>query len=200
MSTPLALHPDIKFLTQFYPLALATEKEFGVPAFATLAQHVQEGGRESKNKFFNYFGVKADSSWKGQKQYQVTWEWHRDANQAKRYGADYISMTPYQGGYRYAVKQWFRAYASPLEAYRDHARFLKVNPRYRACFQTTDPAEFCRRIAAAGYATDNKYAAKLVEMVEQLKKKLPLVPSLQVAQPASSPSVAGPLPVGPASS
>lgn len=174
--TKTAPHPDIKFLAQFYALALQVEKEFGVPALATLAQHVLEGGRENKNKFFNYFGIKADKNWKGARQHQVTWEWHQDANQAKRYGTDYISMKPFQGGYHYGVKQHFRAYGSPEEAYRDRGRFLRANPRYKRAFETTDPAEFCRRVAAAGYATDNQYAAKLVVMVDQLKKKLPLAP------------------------
>jgi flagellum-specific peptidoglycan hydrolase FlgJ len=194
------LNADIKFLAQFYALAVATQTEFGVPALVTLSQHILEGGRENKNAHFNYFGVKADGAWKGAVQHQDTWEWHKDANQAKRYGADYIRMEPYQGGYKYYVRQNFRAYASPLEAYRDHARFLKVNPRYKACFQTTDPAEFCRRMAAAGYATDNQYAAKLVQLVDQLKKNLPLVPSPPAAQPASGPLLAAKPPVGPASS
>lgn len=194
------MHPDIPFLTKFYSLALATEKEFGVPALVTLSQHILEGGRENKNAYFNFFGVKADSSWKGAVQKQNTWEWHKDANQAKAYGADYISMSPYQGGFKYLVRQNFRAYASPLEAYRDHARFLKTNKRYAACFQTTDPAEFCRRLAAAGYATDNQYAAKLVQLVAQLKKNLLLVPSQPGAQPASVPSKAEQPPVASASS
>lgn len=200
MSTPAALHPDIKFLAQFYALAVQVETEFGIPALATLAQHVLEAGRDNKNAYFNYFGVKAGGKWKGKTQNQLTWEWHKDANQAKQYGANFISMKPYQGGFYYSVRQLFRAYASPLEAYRDRGRFFHDNPRYRAALQTKDPAEFCRRIAAAGYATDNQYAAKLVQMVEQLKKKLPLVPSLQAGQLASSPSTGPQPPVVPASS
>ncbi|GAA4366875.1 hypothetical protein GCM10023185_38310 [Hymenobacter saemangeumensis] len=183
-----ALHPDIPFLGKFHSLALEVERTYGVPALATLAQHVLEAGRDNKNRFFNYFGVKADKRWTGATQDQLTWEWHKDNKQAGRYGADFIRLEPYQGGFKYHVRQRFRAYESPRAAYLDRGKFLRDNPRYRAAFQTKDPAEFCRRIAAAGYATDNQYANKLVTMVAQLGKKLPLVPSTKPDAPALRPS------------
>lgn len=180
---------DVKFLGTYYALAKQVEAETGVPALSMLAQHILEGGRENKNRFFNFFGVKTTPDWKGGRQLQRTWEWHKDNKQAKQYGTNFVSMEPYQGGFKYIVNQSFRAYGSPVEAYQDHAAFLRRNPRYAAAFKTKDPAEFCRRIAAAGYATDNQYAAKLTALVAQLGKKLLLALSTKPDAPASPPPV-----------
>jgi hypothetical protein len=52
----------------------------------------------------------------------------------------------------------FRTYASATDSFRDHGRFLSVNPRYGPAFAfTKDPDQFLFQIWKAGYATSPTY-------------------------------------------
>lgn len=64
------------------------------------------------------------------------------------------------------IKAKFRAYPDWLGSINDHAQFLLKNKRYLPAFTYTDDGEaFARAVAAAGYATDPDYAAKLVSII-----------------------------------
>ena len=189
---------------KYYPLALATERKYGVPALVTLAQHVFEGGWESKNKYFNLFGVKADSRWTGAKQLQDTWEVH--STSGVKYPKVYSVTKRSDGKYLYKIADWFRAYPSLQAAYDDHALFLRQNPRYRPAFLSTDPYVFAKAMAGAGYATDPDYYRKLSSLFPEFKKKeaafrpapvaplSPLRPSLSGTRPANDSTAAPELP------
>ena len=60
----------------------------------------------------------------------------------------------------------FRAYGSWAESVADHSDLLSRNARYKAVIGEQDYKAACRAIAAAGYATDPKYADKLVQIIE----------------------------------
>ena len=60
----------------------------------------------------------------------------------------------------------FRAYGSWAESVADHSDLLSCNTRYKAVIGERDYKTACRAIAAAGYATDPKYADKLVQIIE----------------------------------
>lgn len=74
------------------------------------------------------------------------------------------------GKFEYVVKDWFRAYARPAESFADHGAMLRANARYARCFETQDPREFARRIAAAGYATDPDYADTLIAVTATVER------------------------------
>lgn len=62
----------------------------------------------------------------------------------------------------------FRMYRSAADSFRDHGRFLTVNPRYRPAFaHTDDPNRFAREIHKAGYATDPAYSDKLIGLMRE---------------------------------
>ena len=62
----------------------------------------------------------------------------------------------------------FRTYASLADPVRDHGRFLRVNDRYAGAFTFSgDGDAFAREIARAGYATNPKYADKIIALMRQ---------------------------------
>jgi len=64
------------------------------------------------------------------------------------------------------VRARFRAYHSYLESIQDHSRFFYDNiNRYGNAFQKNTAAEFVKAIAKAGYASDSKYASKVIALM-----------------------------------
>ncbi len=71
-------------------------------------------------------------------------------------------------GSNVVVAAAFKAYHDLDESVMDHGRFLADNPRFAVAFQALDdPAEFARRIAASGYATDPAYASKVIALIQK---------------------------------
>lgn len=103
----------------------------------------------------NFFGIKANSSWKG----------------------DYVTMPTreYQGGVWVTVPAKFRKYGSPGESFKDYVNFLKVNPRYTTAgvFTAETPEIQAQRLQAAGYATDPGYASMLSSVIATVRRYLP---------------------------
>jgi flagellum-specific peptidoglycan hydrolase FlgJ len=65
------------------------------------------------------------------------------------------------------LREPFRAYHSPDESFADFGTFLLANRRYhQALSLSNDPHAFTRAIAAAGYATDPGYAAKVIRFMD----------------------------------
>jgi flagellum-specific peptidoglycan hydrolase FlgJ len=103
----------------------------------------------------NYFGIKADPSWTGQK---IT-----------------LPTKEYSDGTAHTVYADFRYYNAPGDSFRDYVKFLQVNPRYHnaGVFTANTPEEQADRIAAAGYATDPHYPDILKSVITTVKKYLP---------------------------
>lgn len=128
------------------PMAQASQRRYGVPASVTIAQAAVESGygngqlvRDGKN----YFGIRCPI---------------REAGSAA------TGCVPhYDDGYVGP----FRSYPSIGASFDDHGHFLRTQPRYRAAFGHADPAGFVRELAAAGYATDPQYAAKLIGLINR---------------------------------
>ena len=61
----------------------------------------------------------------------------------------------------------FRKYATALDSYEDHSLFLKKQ-RYAFLFdyEITDYKAWANGLRTAGYATDPKYPAKLIKLIE----------------------------------
>ncbi len=136
------------FIVAIAPAARAAHKASGIPASFTLAQAALESGWGASKLAklgCNLFGVKADKAWKGAVLMMQTREVIN--------GKSVMEMA-----------RW-RQYPDWAACLADRVEFFKRNPRYSACFKETTGAGWCRAVAAAGYATDPEYAAKLIAMI-----------------------------------
>lgn len=144
------------FIAQLSQPAKLASAESGIPHHLILAQAALESGwgqrqiltAEGKPSY-NVFGIKASASWQGK--------------------TTDIMTTEYEGGEAKKVKAKFRVYDSYFEALNDYVKMISNNPRYSAVTTATTPEQGAKALQAAGYATDPKYAQKLVGMIQQFK-------------------------------
>ncbi|WP_069267435.1 glycoside hydrolase family 73 protein [Paraburkholderia nodosa] len=139
--------PD-DFIAAIAPPAQQLAASSNIPASFTVAQAALESGwatSQLATKYFNLFGVKADPSWTGQ---IVT-----------------LPTTEYVDDKPVTVQAKWRVYDSWLASLQDRAQFLIDNPRYAPAFAYSTGALFARAVAAAGYATDPHYAAKIISII-----------------------------------
>lgn len=134
-----------QYIDQYKDIAIEQMLKYRIPASITLAQGVFESGAgrsDLTRKGNNHFGIKCHG-WTGRKTY------HDDD----------------------AKGECFRAYNNAYESYEDHSRFLVNSQRYRSLFnlKTTDYRGWARGLKAAGYATNPKYADKLIEIIQLYK-------------------------------
>lgn len=136
--------------------AEAVSAATGIPARFMLAQAALESGwgkREIRqadgSSSHNLFGIKAGSGWKGKTAEVMT--------------------TEYVNGVPEKKLQRFRAYDSYAEAFSDYASTLTSSPRYAQVIARADDAHaFAQGLQKAGYATDPKYADKLMGVIRRV--------------------------------
>ncbi len=139
----------LSFVRALAPQAAVAAKKLGVSVRALLAQaaletgwgkHLPSHGDGSSSN--NLFGIKAGSSWEGDKVSVPTLE--------------------YENGVAVRRRDAFRAYDSPSDSFADYARLIADSPRYaQALGQGENIAGFVRGLMRGGYATDPSYAAKI---------------------------------------
>lgn len=141
-----------EFASQVWPHAVEASRLTGIPPQFLVAQSALESGwgkseirKADGSSSHNLFGIKAGPGWRGESVAVTTTE--------------YVDGKPQQ------VVENFRAYASYADAFRDYAGLLRNSPRYGGVIGTQDGTEFARRLQAAGYATDPKYAEKLASII-----------------------------------
>lgn len=146
----------IHFVSKMSRAAILASRQSGVPARLILGQAALESGwgqREIKHEdgraSYNLFGIKAGPNWKGKVVNVLT--------------------TEYEDGVAKKVTQPFRAYSSYEESFADYARLIGGSPRYESVTQARDEIEAALRIQNAGYATDPRYAQKLIGVMSQLR-------------------------------
>ncbi|MES2396845.1 MAG: glucosaminidase domain-containing protein [Bacteroidota bacterium] len=170
----------VEFYKTYYPIALQDQKKTGVPALFTLAQAAIESAYGRAAPGFNFFGIKAGSSWKGKTQLLKTWESGKTGDPVKDHITDKVIQIfkpgekggIYKNAYSYRVYGKFKAYGSALESFNDHSAFLLQNKRYSEAFKKSDPKQFAEAIAKAGYATDPNYASTLTKQIDIVKKNV----------------------------
>jgi LysM repeat protein len=140
-----------------------------IPASIVLAQAMFEsanGNSELAKNANNHFGIKCKKEWEGE-------SYSKDDE---------------------TENECFRKYKSVLESYTDHSVFLKTRPRYAFLFDipVTDYKAWCMGLKEAGYATDPKYAKRLIDIIEKYKlhelDKHPLIerpefPGMEIGTP-----------------
>ncbi|MGY0235212.1 sporangiospore maturation cell wall hydrolase GsmA [Longispora urticae] len=134
--------------------ARRAQTTYGVPASVSLGQAILESGwgaSELARVEHNLFGIKC-FGWAGP-----------IATGCAKYRTSECAGTRC-----YPTSATFRSYRSESDSYDDHGRFLRVNERYAGSFGATgNPDEFARRIAKAGYATDPRYADKVITLMKR---------------------------------
>ncbi|MBZ0068744.1 MAG: flagellar assembly peptidoglycan hydrolase FlgJ [Thiobacillus sp.] len=145
------------FVQRVLPHAQEASASTGIPARFMMGQAALETGwgrteirgADGQNSH-NLFGIKAGGSWKGRTVDIVT--------------------TEYVNGKPQKQVDTFRAYDSYADSFRDYANLLRSNPRYQNVIaQGQDAAGFAQGLQQAGYATDPKYAQKLMGVIRQFE-------------------------------
>jgi flagellar rod assembly protein/muramidase FlgJ len=159
------------FIKTMYPLAVKAAAALGgIDPNALLTQWGFESawGQKVSGKH-NYFGIKADKSWTGDKKDVMTHE--------------------FVAGQKIKIPQPFRSYSSPEEAVDDYVKFLKNNKRYTKAgvFNAKTSSEFFTALQSAGYATDPNYASKLTAATASTASK---TASLMPVAPSTGPNLA----------
>ena len=144
------------FVDRLGDAAAAAARESGVPARLILSQAALESGwgkREIKfadgSTSHNMFGIKAGANWSGKVVHVLT--------------------TEYVDGEAQKMLQPFRAYDSYEESFKDYARLVGKSPRYESVTRAQDDVEAARLIQQAGYATDPRYADKLISIMDLMR-------------------------------
>jgi LysM repeat protein len=122
--------------------AIKQMREYKIPASITLAQAILESGdgnSELARKANNHFGIKCHK-WTGKKTY------HDDDKR----------------------NECFRKYDSASQSFEDHSLFLQRS-RYAFLFELkiTDYKGWAKGLKKAGYATNPKYPALLIRLIEE---------------------------------
>ena len=161
-SEPTPAEPGTKraFLDAIRPAAERAAERLGVSARSLMAQAALETGwgrslprHESGESSFNLFGIKAGRSWQGPIVNSDTQEFI-EGKSVRQVDA-------------------FRAYQSIEQSFADHRRLVSSSRRYQAALNTgTDTAAFASALQRGGYATDPRYAEKLVAVAETVDRVL----------------------------
>lgn len=157
---------ETQFFKLYYAAAQENEANYRIPALFTLAQSALETGWGKKSHGNNMFGVKADKNWTGKKVLVDTDE-YLSTPDAPFPDILSIEFIPSLNKYKYRVRDWFRAYDSPVDSFRDRSSFL-LRKRYEKAFLYRDPYNFAREIAIAGYATAPNYYPMLASIIAKL--------------------------------
>lgn len=136
--------PTEAYINRFADIAVEEMRIFKIPASITLAQGILEsssGRSELTRKSNNHFGIKCHKGWTGKKVY------HDDDEKG----------------------ECFRVYKDPKTSFRDHSMFLVGRERYSKLFKFKrgDYVKWAKGLSAAGYATDRRYPAKLIALIEK---------------------------------
>ena len=140
------------FIARLSAPAQSAARNSGVPAELILAQAALETdwGRRTLTTAqgadsHNLFGIKAGSSWQGATTQVMTTE-YTDAQAQKQVEA-------------------FRVYPNDEAAFSDYARLMRSRPGYAAVRNASDAPQAAVALQQGGYATDPRYAQKLISVM-----------------------------------
>jgi flagellum-specific peptidoglycan hydrolase FlgJ len=140
-----------QYIDKYKDIAIAEMHRTGIPASIKLAQGMHESQYGESNLATlanNHFGIKCKTYWTGQTYY------HKDDDLDKR---------------GRLIESCFRSYNADLDSYVDHSNFLVHTAHYGSLFlyDKTDYKAWAHGLKASGYATDKKYAPKLIKKIEK---------------------------------
>lgn len=137
---------QLAYVKRFGKIAQTEMKKYGIPASITLAQGLLEsnvGVSRLATRNNNHFGIKCFSK-----------------SCRKGHCSNFTDDSH---------KDFFRKYKSAWESYRAHSRLLGAK-RYAKLYKLkkTDYAAWAKGLKKAGYATDPRYAEKIIALIENL--------------------------------
>lgn len=134
----------LQYINDHKDIAMVEMQRYKIPASITLAQAILESGvgqgRLARHAQ-NHFGIKCHLGWEGE------FIIHDDDE----------------------LDECFRKYTRVEQSFEDHSLFLVNRQRYRFLFslRPDDYKGWARGLRKAGYATDPKYADKLISIIER---------------------------------
>lgn len=134
---------SLAYIKKYAAIAVREMHLHNIPASITLAQGVLESGSGRSvlaSKSNNHFGIKCHTEWQGKRVY------HDDDEKG----------------------ECFRKYKYVSSSFKDHSLFLTQRSRYQFLFSfgTRDYKNWAHGLRKAGYATDPRYPAKLITIIE----------------------------------
>ena len=134
----------LNYIEKYRDIAMEEMRSHKIPASITLAQGILEsssGNSELTTNSNNHFGIKCHKGWTGKRIY------HDDDEKG----------------------ECFRVYSDPNTSYKDHSLFLTGRDRYHKLFRLKkgDYVGWSKGLSSAGYATDRRYPAKLIALIEK---------------------------------
>jgi flagellar protein FlgJ len=140
------------FVETLRPHAEHVAEKYGLDAKAIIAQAAVETGwgkfvihNADGSSSHNLFGIKANRQWQGQQAVVDTLE--------------------FNGAVPEKQKAAFRSYPSLTEALDDYGKFIATQPRYKQAVENAqDATRYAHELQKAGYATDPKYADKIMSV------------------------------------
>lgn len=138
------------FIQQIANLVNTYRKKYCISvASPIIAQAILEsnwGKSKLSAKYFNFFGLKCGSHWKGKSVNMSTKE-------------------EYSPGTLTSIKDNFRVFDSMEDGIIGYFEFIKT-PRYSNLKNVTDPYQYLKNIKADGYATSSKYVENLWNLIK----------------------------------
>ena len=143
-----------EFIQTILPLAVKTQRGTGLPAVIMVAQAALETGygkyilknTQTTKSSYNLFNIKGEGP----------------------AGSILVSTLEYQGEKLIKVDSYFRAYHSYQESFNDYASFILRTSRYEPAVAVAYyPEKYARQLQECGYATDPKYAEKLLNVAKE---------------------------------
>ncbi len=156
-SVPAPETENLRQFTKAYAqAAINIGNEFKIPPLAIIAQAALESGNGASKlttEAYNFFGIKADSNWKG-----PIWT----GGTSEEYNGQRVNITAA-----------FRKYANAEEGFRGYGEFIHDNPRYKQALKyPNDPVKYITEIKKAGYATAGNYISVNLSLQKTVKKIL----------------------------
>lgn len=138
---------QLAYVQRFADIAKTEQSKFGIPASITLAQGLLEsdaGESPLSAQANNHFGIKCFSRTCGR-------------GHCRNFTDD-------------SHKDFFRVFPSAWESFRSHSMLLQ-GARYKGLKKlgASNYVDWAHGLSKAGYATDKKYAQKLIHLIEDLE-------------------------------
>ena len=150
-SPPENLKPLVlQYIETYKYLAIDEMDRSGIPASIIMAQAIVEtnaGSSALARNSNNHFGIKCKNYWTGETYYAPDDDRDQDGN---------------------LIPSCFRQYDSVWDSYEDHSEFLMTTEHYQALFgyDKTDYEMWAKGLQLCGYASDPKYAEKLIRTIQ----------------------------------
>ena len=136
------------FIDEIAPGAMATQRQYGVPAAVTIAQAIDESGwgqSELAVSDHNLFGMKGTGP----------------------AGSDSLPTQEYENGQWVTIQAPFRVYNSFAESIADHAALLADSGYYtEAMADRANPDDFANALTGI-YATNPEYGTDLIQIMRE---------------------------------